>query len=230
MNKAIFWDFDGTLTMHRPLWTKSVHRALELAAPGCGITADDIRPHLQAGFTWHKPELDYTHLIGEAWWENLRLRFCAVYLDLGVDERCALEASAMVRELVLDTENYTLYDDAVPVLRACMAAGFRNYIVSNNFPELPEIVEKLGLSPFLSGCFVSALVGYEKPRRDIFEAALEAAGHPDICYIVGDNPIADIAGAQAAGIPAVLVHSRAESTADHVCDTLTDVLKIVIRS
>jgi FMN phosphatase YigB (HAD superfamily) len=97
----------------------------------------------------------------------------------------------------------------------------------SNYPELPEMADKLGLSPWLSGTVVSARVGYEKPRREIFEIALAAAGHPDVCYMTGDNPAAGIAGAQAVGIPAILVHNKPGSTADFVCGSLTDVLGVL---
>lgn len=228
MNKALFWDFDGTLTMHSAPWSTSVHRALELAAPGSGISIEAVRPLLKTGFTWHAPELDYTHLIApECWWENMRRLFHGVCLALGLDEQTALRASALVRELVLDAGNYTLYEDAVPVLQACVAAGYKNYVVSNNYPELAETAEQLGLSPYFSGYIVSALAGYEKPRREIFEAALEKAGRPEFCCMIGDNPVADIAGAKALGIPGILVHNRADSAAEPVCETLSGVLEIL---
>ncbi|TMR98815.1 HAD-IA family hydrolase [Nonomuraea basaltis] len=51
----------------------------------------------------------------------------------------------------------------------------------------------------------SSLAGWEKPRRRIFEAALEQAGWPERVWMIGDNPVADIAGAQASEIPGILV-------------------------
>jgi hypothetical protein len=51
--------------------------------------------------------------------------------------------------------------------------GYSNVILSNHIPELPRIVEELGLSPYLIDCISSANVGYEKPNAKIYEHALE---------------------------------------------------------
>jgi len=47
----------------------------------------------------------------------------------------------------------------------------------------------------------------------MFKAALNAAGHPRVVWMVGDNPVADIVGAEAVGIPAILVRNKEDSSA-----------------
>jgi putative hydrolase of the HAD superfamily len=47
--------------------------------------------------------------------------------------------------------------------------------------------------------FTSAATGYERPNPRAFEIALEACGWPSESWMVGDNPIADIAGAEPSG-------------------------------
>lgn len=44
------------------------------------------------------------------------------------------------------------------------------------------------------GYFLSASVGYEKPRREIFGYSILKAGNPEIKYMIGDNPVADYQG------------------------------------
>jgi len=63
-----------------------------------------------------------------------------------------------------------------------------------------------GLLDFFPTCRISAAdVGYLKPHPSIFEAALECLGvEPDQAVFVGDNLTADIGGAQAAGMLAIL--------------------------
>lgn len=51
----------------------------------------------------------------------------------------------------------------------------------------------------------SAKTGYEKPHSEAFVLARRIAGDPATIWMVGDNPRADVAGAEAAGIPAILV-------------------------
>ena len=52
----------------------------------------------------------------------------------------------------------------------------------------------------------SADVGYLKPHPKIFEAALDCLHvQADEAVFVGDNPVADIAGAQTVGLRAIMV-------------------------
>ena len=44
---------------------------------------------------------------------------------------------------ILDSGNYTLYDDAVPVLKLCIDMGYKNYILSKNYPELSSVAKEL---------------------------------------------------------------------------------------
>jgi HAD superfamily hydrolase (TIGR01662 family) len=67
-------------------------------------------------------------------------------------------------------------------------------------------MEEHGLLQYFPECRISAAdVGYLKPHPAIFRAALdELKIDPVEAVFVGDNPIADIAGAQAVGMRAVL--------------------------
>jgi FMN phosphatase YigB (HAD superfamily) len=229
MNHALFWDFDGTLVRSDSLWTGSVHRALIACAPDCGVGREDIRPLMREGFPWHTPGDDFRRLAAPGeWWAFMCRRFISIYRALGVSEATSAESAGLVRDFVLDIRNYTLYDDAVFALESCRRAGWRNFILSNNYPELAGTVEKLGLSPFFSGTVVSACAGYDKPRGEIFDIVLRLAGRPEPCFMIGDNPTADIKGAKAAGIPAILVHKDIPcEDADHICASLTEILEIL---
>lgn len=56
--------------------------------------------------------------------------------------------------------------------------------------------------------FSSPLFGYDKPHPEAFRHALRACGEPERRWMIGDNPVADVAGAQALGIPAVLIRTE----------------------
>ena len=105
--------------------------------------------------------------------------------------------------------------------------GYKNYILSNNFPELPVIVENFGLSEYFSDYIISSNVGFEKPRIELFQHALRIAEYPNLCYMIGDNPIADIQGGKNAGMKTILVHREKNNEADYTCDNLTDILSII---
>ena len=69
----------------------------------------------------------------------------------------------------------------------------------------------------------SANIGYEKPHREIFQLALDIAGDPAAAWMVGDNVIADVMGAEAAGIKRILVGGRDER-AKRNCQDLGSVI------
>ena len=227
MNKALFWDFDGTLTYSKSLWSNAVLKALQSSMDDCPFVLDDIRPHLRHIYPWHMPDADLHHLIDDGWWDFMFAGFAGIYRHLGVQEAQADVISYKVKDYVLSAANYTLYDDAIPTLGRCIALGYRNYIVSNNYPELPLIVEQLGLAPFFSDYIISALIGYDKPRREVFEHAMDLARHPECCFMIGDNPVADIEGANRVGIPSVLVHQEEASEATYSFASLTEILGIL---
>ena len=104
----------------------------------------------------------------------------------------------------------------------------KNFILSNNFPELGRLIKDLGLNEFFSGCLISSNIGYEKPRIEIFQYAIKAAQQPDICYMIGDNPVADIFGGKRAGMHTILVHNQSKVLeADHKCSSLLEAIVLL---
>ena len=98
--------------------------------------------------------------------------------------------------------------DPPAALTRTHSAGYRNVIGSNHAPELPSLVRDLGLDPLIDTTITSATVGAEKPNPAFFRHALESTGDEvATSWTVGDNPAADIAGADAAGLRAVLIAS-----------------------
>ena len=68
-------------------------------------------------------------------------------------------------------------------------------------------MDTLGLSDLVERVFTSAVIGYDKPHPEAFRHALRESGDPATRWMVGDNPVADVAGAEALGIPAVLIRT-----------------------
>lgn len=227
MNKVLFWDFDGTLTYSSPLWTTSLLSAINKYNTNHEITFNNIRPHMTYGFPWHESESKMI-LVGEAWWEYMFKKFKLLFLSYGLEESIADIASKEVRNIILNPSVYTLYKDATIALEACMRKGFKNYILSNNYPELESTINKLDLSKYFDGYIVSGMIGYNKPQQEIFEYAFDTAKHPDISYMIGDNPTADIEGGLNAGIKTILVHNNnVKSNADYSVETLFDIISLL---
>ena len=99
-------------------------------------------------------------------------------------------------------------------------------MLSNHVPELSSILQHLQVERFFAQVFNSAETGYEKPHPQAYQAVLEAIGNAKSVWMIGDSVVADIAGAAAAGIPAILVRKR-HADALYQCDDLSQVPAIL---
>ena len=226
MKKALFWDFDGTLIHPNESFLDAMHTAL--SKHNFMVSPDEIRAFLRTACSWYTPEAAYTDKTGEQWWTALYDRFSLFYKKLGVPQAKEMIINNHFRQQILDSGNYALYDDAVPVLKRCIDMGYKNYILSNNYPELSSVAKELGLSTYISGYFVSSLIGYEKPRIELFRHALHVAGSPDYSCMIGDNPVADIQGGKAAGMNTILVHQNGDGSAGCQCHTLSEIPSLLL--
>jgi len=202
----VLWDFDETLAFRDGRWRGCLVEALTEVAPGHGVTRSDLRPGLQDGFPWHRPETGHPALnIPDAWWGALRPLFVKAYVGAGVDAEPAARAASVVRAHYTDATRWTVFPDTVGAPAELSEAGWRHVVVSNHVPELDGLLRDLGLAGHFATVVDSSLIGWEKPNRRIFEAALDRAGRSERVWMAGDNPVADIAGASALGIPGILV-------------------------
>jgi HAD superfamily hydrolase (TIGR01509 family) len=102
--------------------------------------------------------------------------------------------------------SFRAYSDAVPALDALRQRGLRLACVSNWDYALGEVLERCGLGGRFDVVVTSAGAGARKPDPRIFSVALEALGcAPADAVHVGDTAAEDVAGAAAAGIPALLL-------------------------
>ena len=90
----------------------------------------------------------------------------------------------------------------VATLAAILARGLRIAIVTNGETEFQtRHIEALELEHMVDAIFISQKEGLRKPDAALFH---RAANHlqvaPERCLFVGDNPVADILGAAAAGM------------------------------
>lgn len=222
MKKAIFWDSDGTLLYGNESFISSLIRAFEKY--GYSLEEDVARSFMRSVCSWYVPEKDHSNQNGEEWWNDLLgeiHRFCEEY---GI---CTPDITAICksfRENVITFE-YKAYPDAKTVLHYFKEKGYENYIISNNFPELGKVFELLGLDVEISGYFLSASAGYEKPRKEIFEYAILKAGNPEIKYMIGDNPITDYQGGLEVGMCPILVHNK--EVGKTCCEQLIDLFDII---
>lgn len=213
-DRVIFWDFEGTLAIRRGRWPAALAAVVEEHAPSVAVPAEKLLPLLSHGFPWRHPEVPHPELSDpDAWWAHMRPTFVRIYCQAGLDPALAERLASEVRASYLRFDQWKLYEDTLPALEALTAAGWRQTVVSNHVPELPQVVRALGLDRFIEEVISSACVGYEKPRPEIYRLALERSKYPGTRWMVGDNPINDVLAAEKAGIPGILVRTKDERAA-----------------
>lgn len=227
---TIFWDFDGTLVTG-PGWAKTMVRVLDANYPGHSITTEQIRVFLQEGFPWHNPERYHPELCNPtAWWSFVEAILTRAYQGVGYDGTTSQQLAQSAHQLMLDPAGYSPFEDTLPALQRLSDLGWRHVILSNNFPELPRLLDKLPMKRFIHECISSAITGYEKPNPKAFALALELAGHPEQVWMIGDNPSADVRGAEAAGIPAILTRQSPNETVKYYAHNLLEAVSIIENS
>jgi putative hydrolase of the HAD superfamily len=223
--RLVIWDFDGTLAHRRGEtgWSILLAEALDAEEPGHGHTAETFRPHLREGFPWHRPEIAHPELCEpEAWWASVRPLLSRAYEAAGYSSARALELADAARRLYVDHNvGWALFDDTLPTLERLSQCGWTHALLSNHVPELGQIVAGLGLAEVVELVSCSAETGYEKPHARAYASVLDRL-QPAEAWMVGDNVVADVLGAEAAGIPAVLVR-RPDPRAARYADTLAGV-------
>lgn len=124
-----------------------------------------------------------------------------------LDELLRIEQEAWWHGARLDPE-------AIPLLDALRRWGIRAGLCSNAPYRVASLHAQLafvGLAGHLDSITFSAEVGWRKPSPRIFEAAMEALGtQAGNTVMVGDSETADIAGAHATGMRAVLLRRNGE--------------------
>jgi len=223
---VLFWDFDGTLVHSEHLWSGSMYKALLTVVPDTAMTFEDVRFCNLEGYPWQTPERDQRHMVGEAWWDRMYQHFYKSYRRFGVPDRQAAQAASLVRGIIKEHDNYQLYPDAIPTVSAFRERGYRNVLLSNNYPDMEELFSHLGLSALLDGVVLSGIEGYDKPRPELFQIAKERFP-ADRYVMIGDNEYADIQGGSSAGMTTVYVHKGFSPLADHCVDRLSDLLGIL---
>ncbi len=150
--------------------------------------------------------------------EGLSPVFVRAFEAEGVDPSTERRLAVEVRRAYLDPRHWRLFDDATPALRELSSRGWAHLILSNHAPELPEILDTLGLVGQMLEVFNSAESGYEKPHPRAFDGVLETVAGAEAAWMVGDSLATDVRGAEAVGLPAILVRGQKRGTRYHCAD------------
>jgi putative hydrolase of the HAD superfamily len=144
----------------------------------------------------------------------------------GLEAPEALRVVSGVRAAYTDAKGWQVFDDVLPALARLRDRGWRHIVLSNHVPELPQLVEALGLSEFITAVYCSACTGVEKPHRKAFETVFARYPGTQSGWMIGDSWLADVQGALAVGMRAILVRSEQPEAALQ-CKTLKEVVGVM---
>jgi HAD superfamily hydrolase (TIGR01549 family) len=196
--RAVLFDVDFTLC--RPGPELSAERYARVAARH-GATLDigrydDAREAAVLNLKRH-PELLHDDTIWHRFTEE-------IFLGMGGPREIASECATEIEQGWEVSENFELFEDALPVLEELRAAELRLGLVSNGIRDLHEFVAHHRLD--VDAIVGSRAHGYVKPHPTIFQAALKQLGvEPAAAVMVGDSLEEDVEGARAFGMRAILV-------------------------
>lgn len=214
MIKVIFFDAVGTL-IHLPKSVghhyahvgKRVGLSFETAALDHAFTASwkqmPVRPAIEG------PRADDD----KGWWRDL--------IDQVIDQ-VAPRTSELDRDAFFEGAYshfagagvWELYPDVIDVLEI-LRPRFDLAVVSNFDGRLRMILEQLGVSRFFPHVFLSSELGADKPDPLIYQRALKLiAVAPDEVLHVGDDPVRDWRGAEAAGLAVFRLERPRNSLSD----------------
>mgnify|MGYP000218042753 CR=1 FL=1 len=213
MLKAILFDLDDTLID----WSTFTDNWEVREAKHLRGVFDYICREVYPLTDWNAYAQEYFNRVRDAWM-NARDSLLAPHLGhILLDAALAqgIPEGALGVQECLNAYNWAApestyaFPDVPAALRILRENNIKIGIVTNAFQPmtLRDIEMKThGLLDFFPECRISAAdVGYLKPHPKIFQFALECLGtEPHETIFVGDNPVADIAGAQGAGLKAVM--------------------------
>jgi HAD superfamily hydrolase (TIGR01549 family) len=196
--RAVLFDVDFTLC--RPGPELSAERYARIAARH-GLTLDvgryeEARQAAALNLKRH-PELLHDDTIWHRFTEE-------IFIGMGGPAEIASECATEIEQGWEVSENFELFEDALPVLEELRAARLRIGLVSNGIRDLNEFVVHHRLD--VDTAIGSRAHGRVKPHPTIFQAALERLGAvPRETVMVGDSLAEDIEGARALGMRAILI-------------------------
>jgi putative hydrolase of the HAD superfamily len=196
--RAVLFDVDFTLC--RPGPELSPERYARIAARhGVALDVsryDGARESAALNLKRH-PELLHDDTIWHRFTEE-------IFLGMGGPEEIASECATEIEQGWEVSENFELFEDALPVLDELRAARLRLGLVSNGIRDLREFVVHHRLD--VDAVVGSRAHGYVKPHPTIFQAALQQLGvEPAGAVMVGDSLEEDIEGARSLGMRAILI-------------------------
>jgi putative hydrolase of the HAD superfamily len=194
MYRAVVFDLWGTLVR----WpSEDSARVRELWAERLGLSAELLDELWNEAGAYEEresgPLLPFLHSVRAAAGSDADVR---EFLDWRVD----LARHALVAD-----------GDTVEALHELRRRQYRLAVVSNCTEDVAIVWPETELAPLFDVAVFSAVAGFMKPDRRIYELACSELGVvPSDCLFVGDGANSELPGSQRVGMTPVLIHGEGE--------------------
>ena len=216
--EALCFDLDETLLDGSRFAESVVATCAALADAVPTLDRDQLIEANNAAFAKLSPETidDWTlgHITGrdlsmKAWMYTLQ---ASGHLD---DELVDLAVST---HLICMRDTYQLFDDARALVATASKLQLPCALITNGASDTQrEKLDALNLLEWFDTLIISGERGIAKPDASLFRAATDALGVTEgACWHIGDNLIADVGGAQAAGLIGVWINRHNKPRSDVV--------------
>jgi putative hydrolase of the HAD superfamily len=204
--RTVFFDLGDTLMyVHPDVPTLYLETCREL---GLEVEPEGVSAALHAGERHYREALragrSFESSITEArafWQEYNQL----ILTELGAAGDTAVMARTLA-ERFWSPPSWRVFPEVHEVLGALQDAGLQLAVISNFTDALTAVCRTHVLDGYFDCLVASTVTGSQKPVVSIFREALRRTGAaPESSVHIGDNYVADVLGARAAGIDAVLV-------------------------
>lgn len=207
----LIFDLYGTLVdIHTeendPVWEKT---ALYFGFYGAAYSGDELKKafaqamaarEAKAGQSYECfPDIPFEQVMAEL--------FCQKGITEHAD-RLGINAAQLFR--ITSIEYIRLYPNVLEALGALRKKGYRLWLLSNAQRIFTAYeLRHLGLGAQLDGIYISSDYGCRKPDVRFFRALLEEQKlNPKTCLMIGNDLHTDIAGAKAAGLDTLYMHTN----------------------
>jgi len=224
MIKAVFFDFFNTLAYFDPP-REDTYSGIAFTL-GVNVTSAVIAAALPEADAYWRSE-NFKKPVREREQDDK----LAVYREYGSrilagtgatsDQALQMLASAFSRGWVFKS-----FPDAVPALKQVKERKLITGLISNVGQEIDSYCRELGFEPFLDYKVTSFEVGYDKPRPEIFQLALDKAGiKAGDSIFIGDVYEQDIVGAKGVGMKPILISRNGGTNYD--CIMISDLSQVL---
>ena len=207
MIKAIFLDAAGTL-IHP---SESVGEGYSRVAGRFGVNLVPESVNLAFKKTWKSsPPPSYPNGPSDdddrSWWRNIVQSVFAECLEIPLSPSDFAEIFEAIYAYYARPDSWGVFPEVESVITKLTQMGLPVIVVSNFDPRLRKILSGHDLTKHFHDIVISSEVGSYKPDSQIFLRACKSIDlPPSACLHVGDDPQADLEGAESAGLLAHLI-------------------------